>query len=101
MNPDTLKDVLQQIGISIATYMLYYGVADDDHTTVFLKDMIQRQRNLLPDTEEISDAVRKYILDQCTMWAERDEGAYIVECKYVHKMYENAPLGVKSSEYLM
>ena len=101
MNPDTLKDVLQHIGYSIATYMLYYGVADDDNTTAFLKDIIQRQRNLLPDTEEISDAVRKYILDQCTMWAERDEGAYIDECKYVHKMYENAPLGVKSSEYLM
>ena len=101
MNHNTIEEVLKCIGISIATYMLYYGVANDDHTTVFLKDSIQHQRNLLPDTEEISDAVRKYILDQCIMWAERDEGAYIDECKYVHKMYENAPLGVKSTEYLM
>lgn len=101
MNHNTIEEVLKGIGISIATYMLYYGVADDEPSTDLLKDRIQRQRNLLPDTEEISDAVRKYILDQCTMWAERDEGAYIDECKYVHKMYENAPLGVKSSEYLM
>lgn len=101
MNRNTIEDVLRQIGISIATYMLYYGYAFDEAATITLKRVIQTERNRLPDTEEISEKVRKFILAQCDIWAERDDGYYLAECKHVCEMYKNAPLGVKSVDYLM